>query len=106
MYLFKHFNHVCCVSGVIEGSEKSLTSPGRVLDRATYESRRSAPVDYALFERYLSLKKKYGELDVSDRQGFYRGTTEDLYAKVRSTLQNACVASSTGRSRNTRTKRG
>ncbi|KAI0321924.1 hypothetical protein OF83DRAFT_1289699 [Amylostereum chailletii] len=52
--------------GVIKGSEDALNSPRFILDRDTYD-KRGSPVDYSLFEKYLSIKMQRGERDVADR---------------------------------------
>ncbi|KAH8984688.1 hypothetical protein EDB92DRAFT_1950637 [Lactarius akahatsu] len=53
------------IIGTIKGSEKSLESPNRALDRGTYESLTNR--DYKLFEAYQKLKRERGERDLADR---------------------------------------
>ncbi|KAH9017008.1 hypothetical protein EDB85DRAFT_2017856 [Lactarius pseudohatsudake] len=53
------------IIGTIKGSEKSLESPNRALDRRTYESLTNR--DYALFESYQKLKRERRERDFADR---------------------------------------
>ncbi|KAH8984685.1 hypothetical protein EDB92DRAFT_1470073 [Lactarius akahatsu] len=53
------------IIGTIKGSEKSLESPNRALDRGTYESLTNR--DYALFESYQKLKRERRERDLADR---------------------------------------
>ncbi|KAH9005755.1 hypothetical protein EDB86DRAFT_2843047 [Lactarius hatsudake] len=53
------------IIGTIKGSEKSLESPNRALDRGTYESLTNR--DYALFESYQKIKRERGERDLADR---------------------------------------
>ena len=51
--------------GTIKGSEKSLESPNRALDRGAYESLTNR--DYALFEAYQKVKRERCERDLADR---------------------------------------
>ncbi|KAH9065004.1 hypothetical protein EDB87DRAFT_1597138 [Lactarius vividus] len=53
------------IVGTIKGSEKSLESPNRALDKGTYESLTNR--DYGLFESYQKLKRERRERDLADR---------------------------------------
>ena len=67
------------ILGVIEGSEKTIGTEGRCLDRDTYlssrrqgmfrqgTSSRMREVVYDLFTAYTKLKQRYNEYDAADR---------------------------------------